>query len=113
MSAADNRQDVDTNVETCSQQMVTRYLPRGAATCDDMSTSDRIHSNIATQCHRDVNNNIYIFYSPDKDSGQYLVFSIYTVVLILSLGSQWCRLVCSVHCHVTNTEKFKCIFSSN
>lgn len=29
MSAADNRQDVDTNVETCSQQMVTRYLPRG------------------------------------------------------------------------------------
>ena len=78
MSAADNRQDVDTNVETCSQQMVTRYLPRGAATCDDMSTSDRIHSNIATQCHRDVNNNIYIFYSPDKDSGQYLVFSIYS-----------------------------------
>ena len=43
-----------------------------------MSTSDRIQSNIATQSHRDVNNNIYIFYNPDKDSGQYLVFGIFS-----------------------------------
>ena len=55
-----------------------------------MSTSDRIQSNIATQSHRDVNNNIYIFYNPDKDSGQYLVFGIYTVVLILILSLVCC-----------------------